>query len=54
MLWCADRWEPGMAVLWETLPTADLDADNLHWTEIRDPCGWIRGSIEEAERERTS
>jgi hypothetical protein len=27
MLWCACSQEPGMAVLWEALPTADLEAN---------------------------
>jgi hypothetical protein len=66
VLWCAYKWEPDMAVLWEALPEADWDRCRylhstiglkfgtpmveLGETEVRDPYGWIRRRIEEAEK----
>jgi len=54
-LQCAYRQEPGIAVLWESLRAADWDRSRYlhpnHWTEVGDPYGWIRGRVEETERE---
>jgi hypothetical protein len=35
----------------QQLTETDTDTTPYHWTEVRDPYGWIRGRIQEAEEE---